>query len=253
MLREPSDNGWLFEVYRQEVLSVVIRQASQLRLSFFEVSQCHGLSISTSLPCSHSFIHVVVVLHAGQNLFKMCNNTCSLISSWQNKPCTQEMEKLLSDRLKVVLPRKFGQSANILGLLGHQICRWLKDGVELWGFGWQTKDISDFGSLKEVAGIFVPGTVLPSTPVIFISRDLHIWLEIIGKDAPCTRMFSLFNVWPFRAQFHVYQLVCWISWSFIWIAHRTLHTSGHQGKGSVFFIEYCLVLQLYSNGFSGLN
>jgi hypothetical protein len=70
----------LFEVYRQEVLSVVIRQASQLRLSFFE-----------------------------------------------------------------------------------------------------TKDISDFGSLKEVAGIFVPGTVLPSTPVIFISRDLHIWLEIIGR------------------------------------------------------------------------
>jgi hypothetical protein len=32
-----------------------------------------------------------------------------------------------------------------------------------------------------VAGIFVPGTVLPSTPVIFISRDLHIWLEIIGR------------------------------------------------------------------------
>ncbi len=66
-----------------------------------------------------------------------------------------------------------------------------------------------------MAGIFVPGTVLPSTPVILISRDLHIWLEIIGKDAPCIRMFNLFNVWPFRAWFHVYQLVYRISWSFI--------------------------------------
>ncbi|CAM6010072.1 unnamed protein product [Sphagnum balticum] len=50
----------------------------------------------------------------------------------------------------------------------------------------ETKDISDFGSLKEVAAIFVPGTVLPSTPVIFISRDLHIWkyylYEFVSKD-----------------------------------------------------------------------